>query len=663
MVEQVQILSQALGLTLLHFCWQGAIIALAARLVVFALPGLRPRARYAVSLAAMLAMAASAVATFAWEQARLGRGEEALTPEAAAVGAAVMPQGLDPMSLLPWLDAVWAAGVLVLTVRTLNGLWAIHRLKADAQPVPDVLAARFARAVRRLGLRNVQIRMHAGIDGPFVVGIFRSVVYLPVSAVMTLSPDQVDAVLAHELEHIRRADFAWNLLQTVLETLFFYHPAVWWLGRTLREQRELACDDAAVRTCDDPLTYATALLRLEEQRRTTPCLAISLNGDGSGPTLLSRVRRILGETPKGAKTMSARNASRPALLAAPVVLVTLAALAIPAAQVVAGTDGSLAKICNFTSGEAAPGGSGLASSLALADGSEVTGPETPAAEATEGDVEPEDFWSGLIMTPPVKGDTEGGHDSAWTWVTDVHPDIDHHAIARAQADGLAEAAEEVRREAERLKSIDPARYRELQDAADRLAEQSRNAQNDATVQARHAEAMHRHADVMAHRAEMSAHDAEMRAYAAEMRAIDTEAIRKQAEREARKAEKAARKVEAKFRKHEFAQAWGDIPSPPEPPAPPEVPAVPKMVVPPPPPPPTAQPAPPSMKAPPAPPAPPAKPMATSGAPVIVKTKVVALPNGKIAVHVEDISPAPSAVALPMRKPSVSVSVERKIRSS
>lgn len=661
MVEQVQILFQALGLTLLHFCWQGAIIAVAAKLVSSALPALRPRAQYAISLFAMLAMAAAAVATFAWEQVRLGKGDAAFGPEAATIGAVIIPQGIEPMSLLPWLDAVWAAGVLALALRTLNGLWAIHRLKANAQPVPEALAARFARAALILGLSNVHIRMHAGIDSPFVVGVFRSVVYLPVSAVMTLSPDQIDAVLAHELEHIRRADFAWNLLQTVLETLFFYHPAVWWLGRSLREQRELACDDAAVRTCSDPLTYATALLRLEEQRRATPHLAVALNGDGSGPTLLSRVRRILGDTPKGTQAMSPRKVSRPALLAAPVVLITLATLAVPAAQVVAGTDGGLAKICNIKSLESVTGSSGLAGSLAAND-AEIAGPEMPAAEAGAADVEPQDFWSGLIT--PQKDEGNGERDSTWTWVADLDPHVDHEAIARAQAEGLAEAAEAVRHEAEQMKATDPVRARQMRETADRLATQSRTAQDNAAINARHVEAMAYNAEVMAHNAAVQA--------------IDVKAIQKSAEREARKAEMIARKVEMKirkdemkFRKGEFAQEW-NVPEPPEPPV---VPAVPAMAAPP------APAAPPALTAPPVPPAPPAplaKPLAVMSSPLNVKVRVITLPNGKFAVDIEDTGrkanavpsatlnamPAASPMPLPAPNPKtdVVVSVQTRIRA-
>jgi hypothetical protein len=127
------------------------------------------------------------------------------------------------------------------------------------------------------------------------MGIVRSLIILPASAVMVLSPQQLEAVLAHELEHVRRADYFWNLIQTTVETLFFFHPAVWWLGSRLRQQRELCCDDAAVQACADPLIYATALLRLEERRSQQLGLAMALDGHRSSSGLRARISRVLGE--------------------------------------------------------------------------------------------------------------------------------------------------------------------------------------------------------------------------------------------------------------------------------------------------------------------------------------------------------------------------------
>jgi hypothetical protein len=102
-------------------------------------------------------------------------------------------------------------------------------------------------------------------------------------------------VLAHELAHVRRSDFFWNLLQTLVETLFFFHPAVWWVGKRIRHERELCCDDLALTICPNPVTYATALFRLEEQRVRQWRLAMAFDGHQSNQTLRMRIARILGE--------------------------------------------------------------------------------------------------------------------------------------------------------------------------------------------------------------------------------------------------------------------------------------------------------------------------------------------------------------------------------
>ena len=110
------------------------------------------------------------------------------------------------------------------------------------------------------------------------------------SALAALSPAQVEAILAHELAHIRRHDYLVNLLQTLVETLLFYHPAVWWLSRRIRTERENCCDDLAVSLCGDPYAYAKALADLEELRGTSGRLALA----ATGGSLLQRVRRLVG---------------------------------------------------------------------------------------------------------------------------------------------------------------------------------------------------------------------------------------------------------------------------------------------------------------------------------------------------------------------------------
>jgi TonB family protein len=149
-----------------------------------------------------------------------------------------------------------------------------------------------ARLQERMKLaRPVRVLVSAVADCPSVVGWIRPVVLLPAATVLGLTPQQLEAVLAHELAHILRYDYLVNMLQTVVETLLFYHPAVWWASARIRHERELCCDDAAVDSCGDALSYARALTRLERLRTTTPRLALG----SAGGSLLYRIQRLAGE--------------------------------------------------------------------------------------------------------------------------------------------------------------------------------------------------------------------------------------------------------------------------------------------------------------------------------------------------------------------------------
>ena len=311
---------ESLGWTLLHFCWQAAAIVLVYWLADAVLSKARSQTRYVLALGTMLLMFVSALATLAYEETQGGSGLSAspsafssptwrtigssissdLAPLAGlkTAGAATQPPPLHMSRFLPWLDVAWLLGVACLSMRTIGGWRLIQRLRRSALvEAPEAVYANFLRLCERLGItRQVSLRIAEHIQGPLAIGIVRSVIILPAAALMALSPEQLEAVLAHELAHVRRADYLWNLIQTMVETLLFFHPAVWWLGRRLRQQRELCCDDVAVQSCADPLVYATALLRLEERRSQQLSLAMALDGHRRWSGLRARIARILGET-------------------------------------------------------------------------------------------------------------------------------------------------------------------------------------------------------------------------------------------------------------------------------------------------------------------------------------------------------------------------------
>jgi beta-lactamase regulating signal transducer with metallopeptidase domain len=330
MTASLQPIFEALAFSLLHFVWQGAVVAAGYKLIDIALPKLRPQFQYVIALAALLTMAFVGAATFVYEYLRVFR------PDPIAAGLVITPTSHPSiiLTVAPFLDALWLLGVAALSGCMLVDLWKIQCLAMTSSPVPSPVAQSLGRLMDRTGFRrSVRIRLHPLISGPIVVGFLRSVIYLPLSTVSALTPDQLDTVLAHELEHIRRADYAWNVVQTIIETLFFFHPAVWWIGGKLRAQRELCCDDAAVAVCNDPIVYATALLSLEKQYKAAPSLAMTMSGRRQGLSLLSRVSRVLGEAPAA----EGRGSPVYAAVMLPLLMVVMLAALTPATQVIAHT--------------------------------------------------------------------------------------------------------------------------------------------------------------------------------------------------------------------------------------------------------------------------------------------------------------------------------------
>ncbi|WEJ98373.1 MAG: M56 family metallopeptidase [Candidatus Sphingomonas phytovorans] len=330
--------ADALAWTLIHFCWQAAAIAFVYGTIDRVFPGLSSRARYGLALGAMLAIVATAIATLIHQEAlariaavsvtipNTGQGVP-LADVAIGAGAAFRPAFASSANgdLLFWLDMAWLAGVLLLSVRGIGGWIVLQRLVHAADlAVPAPLTEMIDRLCACMTLRPVVLRLSLQASGPFVMGLFRSVVVLPVSALAALSPDQLEAVLAHELAHVRRADYFWNLLQTLVEALFFFHPAVWWISRRLREEREHCCDDLALAACGDPLAFATALCALEVSRN--PALALAINGHRPTSALRLRVAHILGER------LPAPRRAAPLMLAGVAVLGLCTVSALPRAR-------------------------------------------------------------------------------------------------------------------------------------------------------------------------------------------------------------------------------------------------------------------------------------------------------------------------------------------
>src|SRR6266404_1393188 len=314
---------QALGWTLIHFIWQGALIAILYVSVSVLLRRFTANVRYAAACTAMLLMLIAPAATMlaissGTDSAPVGpqTAETALGAQTAEAGVEsraerlmpATPSEIEPVPApqqnsvkrwaqdrlprtIPWLLALWFAGVFFLSLRFAGGLVMVQRLKrTETSASIKLWQERLASLSHRLRVsRPVRLCESALVEVPTVIGWLRPVILLPASALTGLSAEQLEALLAHELAHIRRYDYLVNLLQTSIETLFFYHPAVWWVSAQARQEREHCCDDLAVAACGDVLIYARALTALEHLRGSEVQLAVA----ASGGSLLVRIQRLL----------------------------------------------------------------------------------------------------------------------------------------------------------------------------------------------------------------------------------------------------------------------------------------------------------------------------------------------------------------------------------
>ena len=303
-------LMRAFGWTLLHFLWQGA--GLAALFAAANAVCRRATTRYALAVLTLTLMMAAPVITFIGMRQRIpavpfgahGASTSAVKPvQGVSVTARLSAPAPETRASQPagvvWFVEAWFLGVVLLSLRTAGGVFVIERMRRkEVKPVGKKLYEKCVALQRRIGVeRVIRYGECLRLDAPAVVGWFRPIVLLPVRAISSLTEGQIEAVIAHELAHIRRLDCFVNLFQIAAETLLFYHPAVWWVSQRIRTERENCCDDEAIAICGDKLNYARALTAIEEWR-TAPAMMMAAN---RGP-LAERVLRLLGLSGASART-------------------------------------------------------------------------------------------------------------------------------------------------------------------------------------------------------------------------------------------------------------------------------------------------------------------------------------------------------------------------
>jgi bla regulator protein BlaR1 len=295
-----------IGWMLLHSSWQGAVVAMALALALRFFRSAPAQARYLAACVAMALMIALPAATVIPSVAPVSHAIDGRRPLSEVLAAHDVYRIFVARSWLTWIIpnfptivGLWMAGAGIFSVRLLGGFVLARRwMRRDSRPLvwPSI-----DRLKERMGVgQAVALLESARVDAPMVIGWLRPAILVPVAALSGLAAPELDAILTHELAHIRRHDYLVNVLQCIVETLVFYHPATWWITHVIRREREHCCDDMAVAVSHDRLTYARALTALEGLRAP----AFSLSPAANGGNLLVRVRRILKPQEESMKPIS-----------------------------------------------------------------------------------------------------------------------------------------------------------------------------------------------------------------------------------------------------------------------------------------------------------------------------------------------------------------------
>jgi len=281
----------ALGGAVMHFLWQGVLIGLIAAVILHGLRKGSAQARYAVAFGALAVCLVVFVATFIWlmPQTTAATDAQGVTSIISGSLTATVQYRWNFAEIAAW---GWGLGVVFMLLRfARHWLWS-HRLRTRMVANPDKQWLQvFEELKQELGLSKAIRLFKSGLaKTPMVVGWFAPMVLVPASAFTSLSPEQMRMILAHELTHIRRYDHWVNQFQGVVEIILFFHPAMWWISRQVRIEREYCCDDASLRGTPDPKALAEALTQLELHRISSPPNALAANGG----SLMDRITRILG---------------------------------------------------------------------------------------------------------------------------------------------------------------------------------------------------------------------------------------------------------------------------------------------------------------------------------------------------------------------------------
>jgi beta-lactamase regulating signal transducer with metallopeptidase domain len=309
-------LIRAMGWTLVHSLWQGAVLA--ALLLAFLQKFRSAQKRYYAAFAALSMLFGASLLTFAYLY--VPENTHAVSDTAVTVlQESTMPTlwtwtAVDSTSLTlvsdwlennyPFIVGIWLLGFGFFLVQLLGAYFFLQRLRNHGTHLPEMY---WQQTLQRLSsqmqlARPVKLLESALVHAPMTLGYLKPIILLPIGMINRLSVAEVEAILAHELAHILRQDWLFNLLQAFMEAVFYYHPAVWWISGIIRKEREHCCDDTAIRLTGNRLIYAKALVQVQEmaKKSTQPALALGMQGNAirlrRKTPLLDRIRRVLNQS-------------------------------------------------------------------------------------------------------------------------------------------------------------------------------------------------------------------------------------------------------------------------------------------------------------------------------------------------------------------------------
>lgn len=299
MIVNFDALMSAWGWALIQFLWQGTIIGVIAILLLRLMRQAKPQVRYLIAVVALglcllipimsTLQSVSLASTYALSSIHTNAPSD--TVNALYQSTLQSSQSLAVNSQIQWMTLAWLLGCVFFTLRMMLGLTWISQTQRNARHhTNSSLQSTFTRLIHRFGInRHITLLLSDEIESPMTTGWWKPIILVPSALLTQVSPEYLEALIAHELAHIKRFDYLINLLQSLIEIVLFFHPVVWWLSKQIRAERENIADDLAAHALGNPHRLAAALAALDQFQLSHPLLAQAAHGGN----LMSRIQRLV----------------------------------------------------------------------------------------------------------------------------------------------------------------------------------------------------------------------------------------------------------------------------------------------------------------------------------------------------------------------------------